>query len=189
MSEHITEKIVKRRDSNIMRIHIETERLIMRNLVPDDYKAAFKWCGDPKVNKYMIYPLYKNAEDVKTWIESLNPDDPDNYDVGFVLKDTGELIGSGGIVYRMDRDVWVIGYNIRADQWGHGFVPEAIQGLIDYVGKTREIKAIEGEFAVENYKSQRVMEKLGMTYDRDAEYEKLDGSAKFKAKIFRREFK
>lgn len=68
-------------------------------------------------------------------------------------------------------------------------VPEAIQNLIDYVGKTREIKAIEGEFAVENFKSQRVMEKLGMTYDRDAEYEKLDGSAKFKAKIFRREFK
>lgn len=32
----------------------------------------------------MIYPLYRNAEDVRKWIETLNPDDPDNYDVGFL---------------------------------------------------------------------------------------------------------
>lgn len=137
----------------------------------------------------MIYPLYKCAEDVKTWIKSLNPDDPDNYDVGFALKETGELIGSGGIVYNAERDVWVIGYNLRADKWGNGYVPEAIQGLIDYVRKTRQINAIEGEFAEENAKSRRVMEKLGMTYNRDAEYEKLDGSARFKAKVYRKDYK
>ncbi len=136
----------------------------------------------------MYYPLYTCAEDVKTWIESLNPDDPDNYDVGFVLKETDELIGSGGIVYCAKRDVWEIGYNIRADKWGNGYAPEAIQGLIEYVGKTREIKAIEGRFAEENYKSRRVMEKLGMTYVGDTEYEKTDGSARFKAKVYRREF-
>lgn len=174
------------REEKDMRINLETERLILRNLVPEDYEDVFKWCGDPKVNTYMIYPLYSCAEDVKTWIESQNQDDPDNYDVGFVLKETGELIGSGGLVYQPARDVWIIGYNIRADKWGNGYVPEAIQGLIDYVGKTREIKVIEGEFAEENYKSRRVMEKLGMTYDRDAEYEKLDGSKRFKAKIYKR---
>lgn len=171
-----------------MRVNIETERLILRNLIPEDYEAAFQWCGDPKVNTYMIYPLYKCAEDVKTWIESLNPDDPDNYDVGFVIKETGQLIGSGGIVYNPERDVWIIGYNIRADKWGNGYVPEAIQGLIDYVSRSRTINAIEGEFAEENDKSRRVMEKLGMSYNRDAEYEKLDKSKRFKAKIYRRDF-
>ncbi len=171
-----------------MRVNIETERLILRNLVPEDYEAAFQWCGDPKVNKYMIYPLYKCAEDVKTWICSLNLDNPDNYDVGFVLKETGELIGSGGIVYQEESDVWVVGYNIRADKWGNGYVPEAIQSLIDYVRKTRTINAIEGEFAEKNTKSRRVMEKLGMTYNRDAEYEKLDGSVRFKAKVYRRDY-
>ena len=48
-----------------MRATVETERLILRPLVPEDYEAAFKWCGDPKVNTYMIYPLYTKAEDVK----------------------------------------------------------------------------------------------------------------------------
>ena len=38
-----------------------------------------------------------------------------------------------------ERDVWIIGYNIRADKWENEYVPEAIQGLIDYVGKIRKI--------------------------------------------------
>ena len=171
-----------------MRVEIETDRLILRNLVPEDYEAAFKWCGDPNVNTYMIYPLYLKAEDVKEWIMGLNPDDPDNYDLGFVQKETGELIGSGGMVYNKDRDVWVIGYNLKAECWGNGYTIEAIQGIIDYVKKSRPVNAIEGEFAVENHKSQRVMEKLGMTFDRDAEYEKLDASVRFQAKVFRRVF-
>ena len=79
-------------------------------------------------------------------------------------------------------------YNIRADKWGNGYVPEAMQGLIDYVGKTRKTRAIEGEFAEGNDKSRRVMEKLGMHYVKDAEYEKLDGSKRFQAKIYRKEF-
>ena len=82
-----------------MRINLETERLMLRNLTADDYQAVFLWCGDPDVARYMVYPVYTNAEDVRAWIESLNPDDPDEYEVGIVLKSTGELIGSGGIYY------------------------------------------------------------------------------------------
>ena len=171
-----------------MRVTVETERVILRPLVPEDYEAAFKWCGDPKVNTYMIYPLYTKAEDVKAWLESRDLDDPDNYDLGFVLKETGELIGSGGFVYDSEKDVWTVGYNIRADQWGKGLVPEAMQGLVDFIGKTRKVNAIEGIFAKENHKSGRVMEKLGMHYVRDTEYDKLDGSTHYEAKLFRRDF-
>lgn len=171
-----------------MKVHFETERLIIRNLVPDDAESAFEWCGDPEVNKYMIYPLYHRVEDVRTWIAGKNEDDPDNYDLGFALKETGELIGCGGLVFDKERDVWVMGYNIKKKYWGNGYVPEAMQGIIDHIKKTREVKAIEGEFATENSKSRRVMEKLGMTYKCDYEYTKLDGSATFPAKVYRREF-
>lgn len=49
----------------------------------------------------MIYPLYSKAENVKAWIENRNPDDLNDYNFGFVLKETGELIGSGGMEYRI----------------------------------------------------------------------------------------
>ena len=167
-----------------MQIIIETERLILRNLIPDDYEAAFSWCGDPEVNTYLIYPLYTRKEDVKTWIESRNPDDPNNYDFGFERKDTGELIGCGGYVYHSENNTWKIGYNIRKDQWGQGYVVEAMQGILKEIKKTRTVETIEGIFASENHKSQRVMEKLGMSYVRDTEYKKLDGSQTFQAKVF-----
>ncbi len=171
-----------------MRICFETERLMIRPLAPDDAEMAFRWCGDPKVNTYMIYPLYHRVEDVRAWLEKRDPDDPDNYDEGIVLKSTGELIGSGGMHYHAERDAWEIGYNIRADKWGNGYVVEYLKALIEQVRKVRPVDAIDGIFASENHKSQRVMEKLGMHYFMDTVFSKLDGSETFQAKYYRRDY-
>lgn len=173
-----------------MRVVIETERLILRNLRPGDEKAVFAWAGDPDVARYMIYPLYQSEEDGVEWIREReeNADDPDDYDLGIVLKETGELIGSGGLVYQPETDVWNMGYNIRKDMWGNGYVVEAMQAIMEEIRKTREIRAVEAQFAVENHKSRRVMEKLGMVYDRESSFEKFDKSERFQAKTFRREF-
>ncbi len=169
-----------------MRVNFETDRLVIRPLVPDDAEAAFRWCGDPNVNTYMIYPLYHRVEDVRTWLEGRDADDPDNYDEGICLKSTGELIGSGGMCYHPERNAWEIGYNLRADQWGHGYTGEYLNALLDLIRKNRPVEAIDGVFAAENSKSRRVMEKLGMVYVRDTCYEKLDGSRSFPAKYYRR---
>lgn len=171
-----------------MKMNLETERLIIRNLVPEDYKDVYKWCGDPKVNTYMIYPIYHCEEEVKKWLETLDEEEPNSYEGGWVCKETGELIGSGGLVYQPEKDVWIIGYNLRADQWGNGYTVEALEGIMDYIRGCHHIHAIEGRFAIENHNSKRVMEKLGMTFHRDSEYEKLDGSVKFKANIYRKEY-
>lgn len=167
-----------------MKPTLETERLIIRPIMPDDYLAAFEWCGDPVVNKFMLYSLYTKAEDVRTWLESINHEDPDSYEYGFVEKETGVLIGSGGLYYHPEIDVWAVGYNIRHDRWGKGLVAEAERAIIDYVNSIRPIRELQGEFAVDNPGSGRVMEKLGMSFLKDTEYTKWDGSATFKAKIY-----
>ena len=167
---------------------LESERLILRPITMDDLDAIFKWAGDPRVNKYMIYPLYKNKEEGREWIESLYQDD-DKKDFGFVLKETGELIGSGGIYYHPDRKVWSVGYNICYDYWTRGLVTEAISRIIEWGRESFDIKEIAGTFAIENIGSRRVMEKLGMTYLEDHDYSKLDGSETFKAKTYHKIFK
>lgn len=173
-----------------MRVTIETERLILRNLRPGDEKAVYAWAGDPDVARYMIYPQYRSESDGIEWLceREENADDPDDYDLGIVLKETGELIGSGGLVYQPDSDTWNMGYNIRKDMWGKGYVAEAMQAIIDEVRMTGRLRVLEAQFALENQKSRRVMEKLGMVYDRESSFEKFDKSAKFQAKTFRREF-
>lgn len=162
---------------------LETERLILRPLTVDDLEAAFKWTGDSRVNKFMIYPLYKSADDGREWIESLYEDEK-KLDYGFVLKSTGELIGSGGLYYHDDINVWSVGYNIAYNHWHNGYTPEAISRIIEYAMSKYDVHVIAGTFAVDNNGSRRVMEKLGMTYYEDTEYSKLDGSETFKAKTY-----
>ncbi len=171
-----------------MRFRIESERLIRRNLVPEDAEAAFAWCGDPEVARYMVYPVYTKAEDVERWIRSLDPDAPDEYEAGIVLKETGELIGSGGLYYDETSGFWDIGYNLRRDMWGHGYAAEAIRALVGYVKGQRPVRGIQGRFAEANGRSRRVMEKLGMSWLEDTVVEKFDGSASYPGKRFRRIF-
>ena len=165
-----------------MRFTLETERLILRDLTPEDYQAAFLWCGDPDVARYMVYPVYTKAEDVRTWLESRDLDDPDEFDAGIVLRSTGELIGSGGLYYKAEDDLWTIGYNLRKDQWGNGYAVEVIRGILDYVRTLRDVRGIQGTFADENHRSRRVMEKLGMTFAEDVILTKLDGSDSYPGK-------
>ena len=169
-----------------MRFTLETERLILRDLTPEDYQAAFLWCGDPDVARYMVYPVYTKAEDVRTWLESRDLDDPDEFDAGIVLRSTGELIGSGGLYYKAEDDLWTIGYNLRKDQWGNGYAVEVIRGILDYVRTLRDVRGIQGTFADENHRSRRVMEKLGMTFAEDVILTKLDGSDSYPGKKYRR---
>lgn len=171
-----------------MERRIETERLILRTVTVDDAEAIFVWASDPDVNKFMIYPLHENSDVTREWLKTRDINGKDEFDLGFVLKDTGELIGQGGLVYHEDLDAWTVGYNLRKEYWGQGLVPEAIQAIIDCVDKEKGIRAIVGEFAKDNIKSKRVMEKLGMTYLKDAQYSKLDGSVTFDSCIYIREF-
>ena len=172
-----------------MERRIETERLILRTITINDAEAIYVWASDPDVNKYMIYPLHKDIEVTREWLKSRDIDGSDEFELGFVLKETGELIGQGGLFYHEDIDAWSIGYNLRKDYWGLGLVPEAIRAIIDLVDKEKGVRAIVGEFARENSKSRRVMEKLGMTYWKDGQYSKLDGSVSFDSCKYIREFK
>lgn len=166
---------------------LETERLILRPLTMDDLDAVYKWASDPRVNKYMIYPLYKSKDDGVEWLNTLYEDD-DKKDFGFVLKETGELIGSGGIYYHSDIDVWSIGYNLFYDYWNRGLVTEAMTKIIEWARQSFTVHVVAATFAIGNIGSQRVMEKLGMTFYEDTEYSKLDNSETFKAKTYHRVF-
>ncbi len=87
-------------------------------------------------------------------------------------KETGKVIGSGGLYYHDDLDVWAVGYNLRHDRWGKGLVTEAERAIIEHVKSVRGIRELQGEFAVDNPGSDRVMEKLGMSFLQDTEYTK-----------------
>ena len=163
---------------------IETERLILRPLTVDDAEYVFKWTGDECVAEYMIYPCHKDIEVTKEWLKSLENLE-NEYTWGFVRKSDSMLIGSGGIRFRADENVWSFGYNLRFDCWGNGYATEASKRMIEYVIAEHNAHEFVAEHAVENSASGRVIEKCGLVFDSYSEYSKFDGSKTFKCKKYR----
>ena len=53
---------------------LETERLTIRRITPADYKEAFAWSGDARVNKYLLHNVLEKPEDMIPWLDQINPD-------------------------------------------------------------------------------------------------------------------
>ena len=163
---------------------IETDRLILRPLTFDDAEAVFEWTGDERVAKYMIYPCHKSIEITKEWLNSLDSLE-NEYTWGFVRKSDKKLIGSGGIRFRVNENVWSFGYNLRYDCWGQGYATEASKRMIEYVCSENNAREFVSEHAVDNPASGRVIEKCGLVFEEYSEFSKFDGSQTFKCKVYR----
>lgn len=163
---------------------IETDRLILRPLTVNDADNVFEWTGDERVTEYMIYPCHKNIEVTREWLCSLDSLE-NEYTWGFVRKSDGKLIGSGGIRFRTDENVWSFGYNLRYDCWGQGYATEASKRMIEYAYSENNAREFVSEHAVENTASGKVIEKCGLVFDGYSEYSKFDNSRTFKSKKYR----
>lgn len=164
---------------------LETERLILRPITPDDADEAFVWLSDEKVNKFMPYNLYTNTDEVLHWINIILPND-NNFHWGFVLKENNLLIGSGSIgPAKNDPNAWGFGYNIRSDYWNKGLTTEATKQMIVFAHKEHGIKEFVADHAIDNPASGRVMEKCGLVFDHYGEYSTFDGKETFKAKFYK----
>lgn len=165
-----------------MELVIETERLILRPLTTSDAEDVFEWCSDPEVNRFMVYPLYNNIDDVRSWIESINTKE---YEFGFELKETGKVIGAGSVCYRPEEDAYELGYNLSRAFWKCGYATEAAKAMISWANSTFGARSFYAVHAAANVASCRVLCKPGFKEDHLMQYSKIDGSETFDA-VFRR---
>ncbi len=113
---------------------LETERLILRRLTPDDADAIFAVIGDRVAMRY--YPRTFTREDAVEWIErNLRRYENDGYGLlAIVLKSNGEVIGDCGLSWQLadEEPVLELGYHLRRDHWGHGYATEAARACMEY---------------------------------------------------------
>lgn len=161
--------------------------MLLRPLCIDDSEVIYKsWATDPEVAKYMIWNLHKNLKDTADWIkaEISGIEDEKNYTWGLVLKETSSLIGSAGIVFNPEINMYELGYNIMRKYWRMGLTTEAVREIIDFSMNQLKIDRIFAKIAVENSASERIIIKSGFEYLRDGQYSKLDGSESFKSREY-----
>ena len=123
-----------------MKLVLETERLILREYILEDFEALFEILSDAETMRH--YPKPYDEEMTKHWIE-WNIQNYQKYGFGIwavILKKTGEFIGDCGItIQNIDGEFLPeIGYHIHKKHWRQGFGSEAARAVRDWAFENTE---------------------------------------------------
>ncbi|MFL0248039.1 GNAT family N-acetyltransferase [Candidatus Clostridium stratigraminis] len=152
---------------------LETDRLVLRPFCIEDVQDVFEcWESDPDVAKYMFWESHNEINKTIDWVrkELSKIDDDEWYRWTILLRETGELLGTGLIYVDEEYTKFEIAYNLGKKAWGFGYTSEAMQAIIKFAKVKLDVKEIIGRHAKENLASGRVLEKLGFTYIKDIPY-------------------
>ena len=166
-------EIIHKDLSNKMKILIETERLLLREITLDDKEELFKLHSDPEVQKYTGEPLVESIEEIEKAITT-RINDYEKYGYGrwaTIFKNEMQFIGWAGLAYLPEFDEIDLGYRFLPEYWGMGLATEASQAILAYGFEQLKLRRIIAIAMKENKASIRVMEKVGMEFDKLAPYE------------------
>lgn len=156
-----------------MKTIIETERLVLREITLDDKEKMFLLHSNSEVQQYTGEPLIKSIEEMEQII-LVRIINYKKYGYGrwaTFLKDGMHFIGWSGLAYLPEFDEIDIGYRFLPKFWGKGIATEASQAILNYAFDKLELKRIIAIAMKENKASIRVMQKIGMEFDKFAPYE------------------
>lgn len=164
---------------------LHTPHLTLRRQLPGDYREVFAWASDPEVCRWLKHAPVKTPEELIPLLERRDPNSTDCYTMLMCRREDGRAVGAVGIFRDRSRDVWSVAYNVRRDEWGKGYACEAARAMIGYVKSRFHAHTIEGECAMTNQASARVLVKLGMTEVGRGSFEKHDSGEIIQTRIFR----
>lgn len=81
-------------------------------------------------------------------------------------KVTHAFVGMCGLIKRPELEDVDIGYALLPEFWGHGLATEACAGVLAYARNHRQLKRLVAIVAPDNVASIRVLEKIGLTFER-----------------------
>jgi ribosomal-protein-alanine N-acetyltransferase len=149
---------------------IETIRLILRRFRPEDTFDMYKnWASDMETLKYLSWGPHSDVNvthrRILSWVE--NYKNPNVYNWAIYLKSDNQVIGSISVEMSNDKDKSCeVGYCIGKSFWGREIVAEALRAVMHYLFFEVGYKKIIAKHDVKNIASGRVMQKVGMHYEK-----------------------
>jgi RimJ/RimL family protein N-acetyltransferase len=145
---------------------VETERLFARRWVPDDWKRFRPLGTDPRVLEYLHTEPWSDERIrrfINKGIEVTRTRGRIHWPV--IHREDAELIGFCGFSDDFAPDV-EIGWRFRPEYWGRGLATEAATAVMRYGFDTFRFDHLASVTHHANRRSIRVMEKLGMTFEK-----------------------
>jgi RimJ/RimL family protein N-acetyltransferase len=155
------------------RLVFETQRLWLREYVPEDAQATFELGSDPLVQQYTDDPRFASVEEARTALIEHPIADYRKFGFGrwaVVFKPNGKLIGMAGLKYLADCREVDLGYRLLPEYWGLGLATEASLASVRYGFQALQLSRIIGLVDPVNVQSVRVLEKCGLAFEKMVEY-------------------
>ena len=166
-----------------MRIFVETERLILREILPSDVDGMFELDSDPLVHKYLGNAPIQTIAQAKKGIEFIRKQYVER-GIGrwaAIEKSTGDFIGWSGLKLNIKGEefndkvnFYDVGYRFIPRYWGKGYATESALAALKYGFETMKLKTIVGAAEEDNIGSNKVLLKIGLRYCNDFIYDGIN---------------
>lgn len=148
---------------------LETERLILRQMTTEDAEFILGLLNEPSFIQNIGDRKVRTIEDACSYI--LNGPVKSYEKNGFglylvVLKETHESIGMCGLIKRDGLEDVDIGYALLPKFWSQGYAVEAAWAAKEYAKNVIRLKRLVAIVDPANESSIRVLEKIGLRYEK-----------------------
>lgn len=148
---------------------LRTERLLLRQWRDDDKLAFAALNADPAVMEHFPAPLSRAESD--SFVDRMRDRLADHgWGLWAVERlDDGALLGFTGLAHFAEGFPFApateVGWRLARQFWGYGYATEAAHAALDYAFSVLALDEVVSMTASGNVRSQRVMQRLGMTRD------------------------
>ena len=154
-------------------LSIMTDRLLLRRWRDDDVAPFAAMCADPEVMRYIGSGATRTRAQVQASIEAYERGWEENGFGLFVVErlEDGRFLGVTGLseptFLPEIMPAVEIGWRFARQSWGNGYASEAALAALDFGLVKLGIPEIVSIHQVDNHASGRIMQKLGMRFDRE----------------------
>lgn len=154
-----------------MKFYIETERLILRDLLYSDADDFFRMDSNAAVHQFLGNNPIKTVQQIIQVISNVHQQYEEN-GIGrwaTIEKSTGHFIGWSGLKFIREPEnnrinYYDVGYRFHPDYWGKGFATESAKAALNYGFEVLNVDEIIGTCHEDNKASRRALEKCGFKF-------------------------
>ena len=155
-------------------------RVLLRPFALADVPAVLAYASDPEVTRHLQWDAYDDPATAASFIRSTLGGGETWFARAILLRETEAVIGGADlrVVSPPDRRA-ELGYGLARAYWGCGYATEAAGLLVRFGFERLGLMRIQAACAVENERSMRTLERLGMRREgRLAQYRWKAGAAR-----------
>lgn len=152
-----------------MKIFAKTERLILREFMPEDCEGLFAMDSDPEVHTYLGNKPITEMQQAKNAIANIRQQYLDN-GIGrwaVIEKESGKFIGWTGLKLVKEElgghnDYYDVGYRFAKPYWGKGYATETALASVAYGFNEMDLDVLNATADRKNLQSIKVLRKAGL---------------------------